>query len=89
MEAHLTTILPGRTPCLECIVGENPPQWKREFPIFGAVAGTAGCLGAVEVVKLLTGLGTPLAGTMLQMDLATMQFRRLKLARRAGCRVCG
>lgn len=88
MEAHLTTILPGRTPCLECIVPEKPPHWKREFPVIGAVSGVAGCLGAVEVIKLITGLGEPLGGKMLVMDLATMDFRRLKTARRKDCPVC-
>lgn len=88
-EAHVTTFIPGRTGCLQCLVPEIPPDWKRHFPVLGAVSGTAGCLGAVEVVKLLTGLGEPLAGTRLVMDLGTMEFRRLKIARRADCPVCG
>lgn len=89
MEAHVTTILPGRTPCLECFVPEKPPHWRREFPVIGAVSGVAGCLGAVEVIKLITGVGEPLAGKLLVMDLASMEFRRLKTARRKDCPVCG
>lgn len=89
LEAHLTTILPGRTPCLRCFTPEPPPDWKRQFPVIGAVSGTVGCLGAVEVIKLLTGLGNPLAGTLLTMDLGTMLFRRLRIARRRGCPECG
>lgn len=89
LEAHVTTFIPGRTGCLQCLVPETPPDWKRHFPVLGAVSGTAGCLGAVEVIKLLTGLGEPLAGTRLVMDLGTMQFRRLKTARREDCPVCG
>jgi molybdopterin/thiamine biosynthesis adenylyltransferase len=89
LEAHITTIVPGRTPCLRCITPEPPPDWKRQFPVLGAVSGTVGCLGAIEVVKLLTGIGEPLAGTLLVMDLGSMQFRRLKVARREDCRVCG
>jgi len=88
LEAHITTILPGRTPCLACLTPEPPPDWKRQFPVLGAVSGTVGCLGAVEVVKLLTGLGEPLAGTLLTMDLGSMQFRRLKVVRRTDCPVC-
>ncbi len=88
MEAQVTTIIPGKTPCLECFVPEKPPHWKREFPVIGAVSGTAGCLGAVEVIKLITGLGEPLTGVLLTMDLATMNFRRLKTARRKDCPVC-
>ena len=87
-EAHVTTFVPGRTGCLQCLVPEVPPDWKRQFPVLGAVSGTAGCLGAVEVVKLLTGLGEPLADTRLVMDLGTMEFRRLKCAPRADCPVC-
>jgi len=89
LEAQVTTIIPGRTPCLECVVPEKPPHWKREFPVIGAVSGTVGCLGAMEVIKLLTGLGVPLAGVLLTMDLETMHFRRLKTARRKDCPVCG
>ena len=88
LEARLTTLLPGRTPCLECFVPEKPPEWRRRFPVLGAVSGTVGCLAAVEVVKVLTGMGRPLAGILLSMDLGTMEFRRLKIARRKDCPVC-
>lgn len=89
LEAHLTTILPGRTACLRCLYPEKPPHWTREFPVIGAVSGTAGCLGAVEVIKLITGLGEPLAGVLLVMDLGSMHFRRLRTARRPDCPSCG
>jgi len=88
-EAQLTTILPGRTPCLRCLYPEKPPHWKREFPVIGAVSGTAGCLGAVEVIKLITGLGKPLAGVLLAMDLESMHFQRLRIRRRPDCPDCG
>ncbi len=88
-EAQVITILPGRTPCLRCFTPEPPPDWRRQFPILGAVSGVAGSLGAIEVVKLLTGLGDTLAGTLLRMDLATMHFRRFRPARRADCPACG
>jgi len=43
LEGHVTTILPGRTPCLACLYPGVPPDWRREFPVLGAVAGTIGC----------------------------------------------
>jgi molybdopterin/thiamine biosynthesis adenylyltransferase len=88
MELHVTTILPGQTPCLQCRVSDQPPDWTRQFPVLGAVSGVAGSLGAVEAIKLITGLGQPLAGVLLTMDLASMETRRLKIALRAGCAVC-
>jgi molybdopterin/thiamine biosynthesis adenylyltransferase len=66
-----------------------PETWKRQFPVFGAVSGTAACIGAMETIKLITGLGEPLAGEMLCMDLGRMAFRRVKLPRRKDCEVCG
>lgn len=56
--------------------------------MLGAVSGAAGCLGAVEVIKLIIGLGEPLAGVKLAMDLGSMEFRRLKIARDPDCPVC-
>lgn len=88
-EASVTTFVPGRTGCLRCYVPEVPPTWKRQFPVFGAVSGTAACIGAVEVIKLLTGLGEPLAGELLSMDLSSMRFRRTRLPQRPDCAGCG
>ena len=88
LELQVTTILPGRTPCLQCIVPEKPASWKRQFPVFGAVSGVAGCLGAVEVIKVVTGIGKPLAGVLLAMNLETMQIRQVKVARYPRCPAC-
>ena len=89
LETRLTTILPGRTPCLACLYPETPADWKRQFPVFGAVAGAAGFLGAMEAIKVLTGLGEPLLGKLLVGDLRTMSFRTLALKRDPRCPVCG
>jgi molybdopterin/thiamine biosynthesis adenylyltransferase len=89
LELQLTTVLPGRTPCLACLYPVEPPAWRREFPVFGAVAGTVGCLGAMEAIKVLTGLGEPLAGAMLIGNLRDMTFQRVSLQRRPDCPVCG
>jgi molybdopterin-synthase adenylyltransferase len=89
LEASVTTFVPGQTGCLACYVPEVPPLWKRQFPVFGAVSGTAACVGAIEVIKLITDLGQTLAGEMLCMDLAQMHFRRVKLPRLESCPVCG
>jgi len=88
-DANVTTIVPGRTPCLACLYPEIPPAWKRQFPVFGAVSGTAGCIGAFEAIKVLAGFGEPLLGEILLMDLRHMTFRKLKVRRNPQCPVCG
>lgn len=89
LEASVTTFVPGTTGCLACYVPEVPHTWKRQFPVFGAVSGTAACIGAMEVIKLITGVGETLAGMLLSMDLGTMRFRQVRLPKRPGCPVCG
>jgi molybdopterin-synthase adenylyltransferase len=88
LEASVTTFIPGLTGCLACYVPEVPPSWTRQFPVFGAVSGTAGCLGAMEVIKLITQSGSLLAGEMLCMNLADMHFRRVKIPVNPDCSVC-
>jgi molybdopterin-synthase adenylyltransferase len=89
LEGQLTTVVPGRTPCLACLYPSEPPAWQRRFPVFGAVAGMVGCLGAMEAIKVLAGLGEPLLGQMLTFDLRDMTFRKAAIRRRPDCAVCG
>jgi molybdopterin/thiamine biosynthesis adenylyltransferase len=88
LEAQLTTILPGKTPCLACLYPTEPPAWKRQFPVFGAVAGSIGSLAALEAIKVLAGFGEPLAGRMLLCNLRDMTFRTVRLERNPKCAVC-
>lgn len=88
LEAQITTVLPGKTPCLACLYPEQPPEWRREFPVFGAVSGTVGCIAAMEAIKVLAGFGEPLAGSMLTFDLRDMTFARRTISRRPDCAVC-
>ncbi len=89
LEAQITTIIPGETACLSCLYPEHPAVWKRKFPVFGAVSGTVACLGAMEVIKLISGFGETLNNKLLTMDLRTMDFRTLKIKQRKDCEICG
>ncbi len=89
MEGRVTTIIPGRTACLACIYPEFPQAWKREFPVFAAVAALAANIAVCEGIKVLAGFGTTLAGFMLLYDARHMEFTRLKLKKNKLCPVCG
>ncbi|MEO0536300.1 MAG: HesA/MoeB/ThiF family protein [Cyanobacteria bacterium P01_A01_bin.123] len=89
MEAYLTTIVPGKTPCLTCLFPEKP-EWDRwGFGVLGAVSGTLACLAALEAIKLITGLGEPLQGQLLTMDLARAEFAKRRSYHDPNCPVCG
>ena len=88
MEAYLTTIVPGQTPCLTCLFPEKP-EWDRwGFGVLGAVSGTLACLAALEALKLITGLGDPLLGQLLTMDLARAEFAKRRPYHDPNCPVC-
>jgi molybdopterin-synthase adenylyltransferase len=89
MEVRVMTVRPGTSPCLACLYPEEPAGWTRRFPVLGAVAHAAGALGAVEAIKVLSGLGEPLAGRMVCGDLTDMTFRTVRLSRAPSCPVCG
>jgi molybdopterin-synthase adenylyltransferase len=89
LTGQVTTTLPGQSACLSCRVADEATGWKRRFPIFGAVAGTVGCLGAMEAIKLICGVGEPLVNRLLMFDLREMRFRTIRTRRRHDCPVCG
>ncbi len=89
MEAYLTTIIPGETPCLSCLFPEKPNWDRRGFGVLGAVSGTLACLTALEAIKVITGVGTPLLSQLLTMDLGNMNFAKRHSYKEPHCPVCG
>ena len=89
MEAYLTTILPGKTGCLSCLFPEKPDWDRRAFGVIGAVSGTLACLAALEAIKVLTGLETPLFSQLLTMNLSQMDFAKYRTYHDRHCPICG
>jgi adenylyltransferase/sulfurtransferase len=56
--------------------------------VLGAMAGMVGSVQALEALKLLTGVGTPLLDTILQIDGLDLVHTRVATSRRAGCPAC-
>jgi adenylyltransferase/sulfurtransferase len=80
-------------PCYRCLYPEPPsPELVAscaEGGVLGVVPGVIGLVQATEAVKLILGVGEPLAGRLLLFDALAMRFRELKLRRDAECPVCG
>jgi len=53
-----------------------------EAGVIGVLPGVVGCLQATEVIKLITGLGEPLAGQLLMYDALTGTSETVRIARR-------
>ncbi|WP_209475608.1 ThiF family adenylyltransferase [Thermococcus stetteri] len=78
MHGQVTTIVPGLTKSLREIF-PNVREKEEKFPIIGATAGVVGSIQAMEVVKLLTGIGEPLLNKLLLIDLALNIFEVVEL----------
>jgi len=78
-------------PCYRCLYG-NGGQVEdtcSENGILAPVAGIVGSIQATETLKVLSGVGTTLAGRLLILDALEMRFRTLTLTRDPACPVCG
>ncbi len=80
-------------PCHRCLFPAPPPAGAvpncGEAGVLGALCGIIGSLQALETIKILVGIGTPLIGRLLLADLLVPAFRTLTLARDPACAVCG
>ena len=85
---EITTIIPGRTPCLACIL-PGIPRTPDEIPVFGATPALVASIQVIETIKLLAGFGDLLTGRMLYVDGEKNNFTFVKLSRRDDCRICG
>jgi molybdopterin/thiamine biosynthesis adenylyltransferase len=64
---------------------EPPPRGMvpscAEAGVLGALAGVMGTLQAMEVIKLVTGIGEPLVGRLLMYDSLAARFDTIRYAR--------
>lgn len=79
------------SPCYACLyrdgAGANEPC--ATFGVLAPVPGIIGSIQATEVIKLITGVGTPLIGRLMLLDAAAMEWRTIRLPRDPACPVCG
>ncbi|MEW6707804.1 MAG: HesA/MoeB/ThiF family protein [Pseudomonadota bacterium] len=79
-------------PCYACLF---PPDSGFEdvacstMGVFAPLVGLVGSLQAAEALKLLAGVGSPLAGRLQMVDARTMEWSEIRVQRSADCSVCG
>jgi molybdopterin/thiamine biosynthesis adenylyltransferase len=79
------------TPCYACLF---PPEAEYEevacatMGVFAPLVGIVGCVQAAEALKLIVGIGQPLAGRLLMLDARAMEWTEMKTPRNPSCSVC-
>jgi molybdopterin/thiamine biosynthesis adenylyltransferase/rhodanese-related sulfurtransferase len=80
-------------PCYRCLYPEPPPPGMvpscAEGGVLGVLCGSIGSLQVNEAIKLLTGIGEPLVGSLMVYDALEMEYRKIKVRKDPNCAVCG
>jgi molybdopterin/thiamine biosynthesis adenylyltransferase/rhodanese-related sulfurtransferase len=91
-EGQASVYLPHQGPCYRCQVPEPPPAELApscsEAGVLGVLPGIIGSIQAMEAIKLLLGIGEPLAGRLLAYDALDETFRTFKVNRDPQCAAC-
>lgn len=92
-EGQLLTVVPGQGPCYRCFFREAPPPGAvptcAQAGILGPVAGVVGSLQALEVLKLVLGIGESAVGRLLLFDGLGLALREVTVRRDSRCPACG
>ena len=78
------------SPCYHCLYPEqgNEDLTCSEAGVIAPLVGMIGSAQAMEAIKVISGVGTPLVGRLLILDAWEMQWREMKLVRDSSCPVC-
>jgi adenylyltransferase/sulfurtransferase len=83
-EGQTMTILPGKTPCLRCVVEDSPPPGMtptcETAGVLGPAVSTIASFEAIEALKILSGDFESLNRDLIMVDLWNWSFRQLKIA---------
>lgn len=78
-------------PCYHCLFPEADDVQELRCAttgVLGPLVGIVGSMQAAEAIKVLTGMGEPLAGRLLCLDALTMQWNTVRYRRDPACAVC-
>jgi molybdopterin/thiamine biosynthesis adenylyltransferase/rhodanese-related sulfurtransferase len=91
-EGQLSVFKPYDGPCYRCLFRQPPPAELAPScganGVLGVLPGTMGLLQATEVIKLITGQGSPLIGRLLMYDALEATTTELKVRRDPECPIC-
>lgn len=91
IEGNLSVFSPPQTGCLECLmpnIADDTLQTCSTRGVLGATPGIIGSMQALETIKVLTGMGTPLKGKLMVCDFSDMYFTTVDISRNKKCHVC-
>lgn len=79
-------------PCYRCLYPEPPPPGMvpscAEGGVLGVLCATIGSIQTTEAIKVITGVGEPIVGSLMVYDALEMTFRKVKIRKDPKCPLC-
>jgi adenylyltransferase/sulfurtransferase len=80
-------------PCYRCLYPEPPPPGMvpscAEGGVLGVLCATIGSIQTTEAIKVITGVGDAMIGSLMIYDALEMSFRKIKVRKDPNCPLCG
>jgi adenylyltransferase/sulfurtransferase len=79
------------SPCYHCLFPEgDAPEEVRcaVMGVFSPLTGIVGTIQSAEALKVIAGVGDPLIGRLLTIDVLSMGFQEIRIPRDLSCAVC-
>src|SRR5688572_17112489 len=80
-------------PCYRCLYPDPPPPGMvpscAEGGVLGVLCASIGSIQVTEAIKVLTGVGEPLVGSLMVYDALEMSYRKIKVRKDPNCALCG
>ena len=80
-------------PCYRCLYPEPPPPGMvpscAEGGVLGVLCASVGSIQVTEAIKLIVGIGDPLAGRLMIYDALEMSYRSVRVRKDPECAICG
>ena len=91
LEGNVSVFSPPETGCLECLlpnISDLELMRCDTRGVIGATPGIVGTIQALETIKVLAGVGSPLKGKLLVCDFSDMNFATIDIYKAANCQAC-
>ena len=88
-DGEIGLFVPGRTACYSCYLEKRrPPLSSSPLPVLGTTPGLLGTLQALEAIKWILGIPSPLEGSIHFLRTLSLEFTRIRVIKREGCLAC-
>lgn len=80
-------------PCYRCLYPAPPPPGSvpncAESGVLGVLCGSIGTIQSTEAIKLITGIGEPIIGSLILYNALAMEYQKISIKKDPECPLCG